>query len=180
MKRLNIKVIMLVMSVIFFIGLIGLIIIMNQAYKQSEDTTTYYSATVSYVNVTDTGESIYAQIYTEEYETVLEILPNICKNINMDDVKNLKIGQRIFFRIQSIKSNQMNEVLFVDIVSLRTESKDIFSLDEYNSYTKNSTYHPRIAAVMMATFFLTIALICFFSIKRKDSGQLPPLVQFKR
>ena len=116
MKRLNIKAIMLVMSVILSIGSIGLVIMMSQSYRQTEDTTTYYSATVSYVNATDTGESTYAEIYTEEYETVLEILPNICKNINMDDVKNLKIGQRIFFRIQSIKSNQMNEVFFVDIV----------------------------------------------------------------
>ncbi len=167
MKKSSIKVFILIISIVFFIGSIGLLIIMSQAYKQSEDTTTYYSATVSYINVTDTGESTYAEIYTEEYETVLEILPNICKNINMDDVKNLKIGQRIFFRIQNIKSNQMNEVFFVDIVSLRTESKDIFSLDEYNSYTKNSIYHPRIAAVIMAMFFLTIALNCFLSIKRK-------------
>ena len=112
MKRLNIKAIMLVVSVIFSIGSIGLVIMMCQSYRQTEDTTTYYSATVSNINVTHTGERTYAAIYTEEYETVLEILPNICKNINMDDVKNLKIGQRIFFRIQSIRSNQMNEVFF--------------------------------------------------------------------
>ncbi len=153
MKRLNIKLVMLVISIIFSIGSIELIIMMCQSYKQTEDTTKSYSATVKSVSIKGTGEDVSAEIYTEEYDTALYILSHISRNINMNEVRALKSGQRIVFSIQNIKADQMNEVSFIDLTSLKTESKDIFSLEDYNSYIKSTAFFPIIAGVAVAVFF---------------------------
>ncbi len=167
MNKLNIKIVILVISILFFIGMIGLMIFMSQIDKQTEDTTTYYAATVTEIWINRIENSIYAEIHTKEYDSALQISTNITKNINMNDVKDLKNGQKIFFRIENIKSDQMNKVDFINIVSLKTETKDIFSLEDYNRYISNSAYPARIASVAVVLLFLFISLFCFFSIKRK-------------
>lgn len=90
-------------STILFIATIGLIISINKIDKQTENTTTSYIATVIDVDITDTGNGVFAEIYTNEYNTTLYISTNICKNIRMDDVKNLEKGKTIFFRIENMK-----------------------------------------------------------------------------
>ena len=169
MNKLNIKIVILVISILFFIGAIGLMVFMSQIDKQTEDTTTHYTATVTETWINSIGNSIYAEIHTKEYTNALQISTNISKNINMNDVKDLKSGQKIFFRIENIKSDQMNQVDFINIVSLKTETKDIFSLEDYNRYICNAVYPARIASVALVLLFLFISLFFFFSIKRKKN-----------
>ena len=119
----------MIASLILFLVSIGLIISMNEIDKQTTDTTTFYTATVSNVDITDTGKNISAVIKTQEYDTDLHISVNICKNINMDDVSALKNGQTIYFTVEKIRAAQMNEVIFLPITSLETNTEEIFSLD---------------------------------------------------
>ena len=153
-------------SLLFFVGTIGLIISMSKIDKQTEDTTTFYTATVNGVEVTDTGEDIFAEIRTKEYGTSLYISKNISKNISMHDVTGLENGQVIFFGIESIKDKQMNEVKFVNIISLKTDAKDIFTLEEYNECMHNKVYPARIASIVMAALFFSISLFCCMKIRR--------------
>ena len=113
------------------------------------------------------GENIFAEIHTKEYNTSLHISTNISKNIRMDDVKNLSNGQTIFFGIENIKVQQMNKVEFVNITSLKTDTKDILSLEEYNRCIYNSAYPARIASIIMASLLFFISLFCYLKIKRK-------------
>lgn len=105
----------MIASLLLFVAMIGLIISMSKIDKQTEDTTTFYTATVIGVDVTNTGENIFAEIRTKEYDTALYISTNISKNIRMDDVRNLRNGETIFFGIENIKVHQMNKVEFVNI-----------------------------------------------------------------
>lgn len=45
-----------------------------------------------------TGKYIYSDIYTEEYDTALYILPNVNENIDMNDIND----------IRDLKSEQMD------------------------------------------------------------------------
>ncbi len=167
MKKLKIKIVIMIVSLLFFVATIGLIVSMSKIDKQTEDTTTFYTATVIDVEVTDTGENIFAEIHTKEYNTSLHISTNISKKIRMDDVKNLSNGQTIFFGIENIKVQQMNKVEFVNITSLKTDTKDILSLEEYNRCIYNSAYPARIASIIMASLLFFISLFCYLKIKRK-------------
>ena len=130
MKKLKIETVITIVSLLFFVATIGLIISMSKIDKQTENTTTFYTATVTGVDVTNTGENIFAEIHTKEYKTSLHISSNISKNIRMDDVRNLRNGETIFFGIENTKAQQMNKVEFVNITSLKTDTKDILSLEE--------------------------------------------------
>ena len=58
MKLLKIKIVIMIVSLLFFVATIGLIVSMSKIDKQTEDTTTFYTATVIDVEVTDTGENV--------------------------------------------------------------------------------------------------------------------------
>ena len=167
MKKSKTKMIILLL---FFAVMIGLIISMSKIDKQTEDTTTLYTATVIDVDVTNTGKNNFAEIHTKEYSTSLYISTNISKYIKMDDVKNLRNGQTIFFRIENIKIRQMNNVEYVDITSLKTDTKEIFSLEEYNKYIYNSAYPARIISIVMALLLFSISLFCYLKIKRNKNN----------
>ena len=119
MKKSKIKIVIMIVSLLFFVATIGLMISMSKIDKQTEDTTAFYTATVIDVDVTNTGENVFAEIHTKEYNTSLYISTNIGKNIRMDDVSYLKNGQTIFFGIENIKVQQMNKVEFVNITSFK-------------------------------------------------------------
>lgn len=163
MNKSKVKIVIMIVSMFLFAATVGLIISMSKIDKQTENTTTFYTATVSDIDITDTGEKIFAEIHTKEYSTSLQISTNISKNIKMDDIRDLKNGQTIFFRIENIKVEQMNKAEFINITSLRTDAKDIFSLEEYNKYIHDSAYPTRIASIVMALLFLFISLFCYLS-----------------
>jgi len=152
-------------SLILFIVTVGLIVFMSKIDKQTEETTTLYTATVKNVDITDTGTNVSLEIFTEEYSTSLLVSTNIAKHLSLDDIKELNAGQAVFFRIDDAKSEQMNTVAFLDIVSLKTEAKEIFSLEEYNELIHESAKPARILGYILSVLFLSIALICFFKIK---------------
>lgn len=144
---------------------------MSEIDKLNENNTTLFTATVNRVDVIDSGDGIFAKIYVNEYDTCLQISTNICKYIEIDDICKLKNGQTIFFRIENIKVEQMNIVEFINVVSLKTNTKDIFSLDEYNKYIYNSAQPTRIASIIIALLFLFTSLFCFLKIKRNMNAK---------
>ena len=166
MEKSKSKIAIMIVSLLLFVAMIGLIISMSKIDKQTEDTTKLYTATVIGVDFANTGENMFAEIKTKEYNTSLYISTNISKNIRMDDVRNLRSGQTIFFRIENIKVQQMNKIEFINIISLKTDTKDILSLEEYNKCIYNSAYPARIASIVMASLFLSISLFCYLKIER--------------
>ena len=169
MKKSKIKTVTMIMSLLLFVVAIGLNISMGNIDKQTEDTTTFYTATVISVDVTDAGENSFADIQTKEYNTALHISTNISKNMGMDEVRNLSNGQKIWFGIENTKAQQMNKVEFVTITALKTDTKEILSLEQYNQYIHDSAHPARIASVVMACFFLVISVFCYWNIKKNGS-----------
>lgn len=161
--------IILVCSVFFFLVTIGIFISMFQIDKQTEDITIEYSATVRRIHINNSVKNKWVQIETEEYDSSLYISVNISKNIDIRKIESLKQGEKIFFRIVDTKAEQLNSVDFVDIVSLKTETNDIFTLEDYNHFMRVSARLARIANIIVALILLVVSVLCFVLIKHRQN-----------
>lgn len=174
MRKQKLRWAVLIISALLSLGTVGILFCMRNIDKQTEDTTTLYSATVETIKITDTGKHIYTEIHTKEYHAVLMISTNTTQNIDLNDIRNLQNGQRIYFRIENSKIGQMtnaadqsNNVNLINIISLETETKCIFSLEDNNKYFRIAAYPARIAGIVMALLFLSISSVNLMAIKRK-------------
>lgn len=162
MNKTKIKIIMIVATLVFVITM-GLIVSMHEIDKQTENTTTPYMATVTDVVIVETKKP-FIEIYCKEYNTFLLISTNISSNINLEDIKELKNGQTISFRIENKKVGQMDKVEFINIASLKSDTKCIFTLEDYNEYIHNSAYPARLAGITIVLLSLVTLVFCLFKI----------------
>ena len=56
----------MIVSLLLFAATTGILISMSKIDKQTEDTTTFYTATVIGVDITNTGKNISAEIHTNQ------------------------------------------------------------------------------------------------------------------
>ena len=157
----------LVVLLFLFFGAIGLLVAVSNVDNQTENTTTLYAATVEKIMITDTGKHIGVEIQTREYDTALFVTANICKYIGTERLEDLEYGQTIAFRVENIKAEQIGKVAFVDIVSLKMDTKDIFTLKQYNAFMQKAAYPAQIASVILAALFLCIFLLLCKNVYKK-------------
>lgn len=167
MKNHRLQSIVLAVSTLLFLGSIGLHISIDFADNHTKENTTRFSATVDSIQVTNTRNKVYAEIHTKEFCTTLQISTNITKHISVDDVQRLLPGQSVFFSVQNTKVDHINEVEFIEIVSLETEAKTIFSLQDYNQIIAKAVYPAKVATVVLASVFLLLSLFSFISVTKK-------------
>ena len=179
----KIKIFLVIYSILFVLAVVNLIK-MIVIYSQTENTTTLYSATVKKSPVTSMGgDGIYARIKTEENISEFVLLPYVNEKINIDDVTDLQSGQKIFFRIRNSEVKRMNKADFINIVSLKTEEKDIFSLDEYNVYVRKVACPELIEGLAVALFTSAVSIFCIHLIRLRKAGKslnLPHFHHLKR
>lgn len=168
MNKLNTKKVIMIISMFLFIVTSGLIITMSKIDKQTEMTTTLYTAKVSRIEIIGTDENMYCEIHTQEYDTTLHISTNIIKNVNEDFLKTIKEGQMISFRIENAKVEQMNKVRFINIVSLKTDTREVFSLEDYNRYINKALLPTRITGVIFLLIFLTTSVCSYIRVRKKS------------
>ena len=166
MRKLNIKFIGVVTGLLSFV-MFGLIISMNGVDKQTEETTAFYTAVVTAVEMTDTGKNLSASIYTEEYSSCLYISTNICKYLPLGDMQNLRKGQNISFGIETTKKHLINQADFIDITALKIETTDIFTLKDYNEWMHREATPTRIVTAIAAVLLFSASVACFVKAKRK-------------
>lgn len=169
MRSYKTKSVILTVSVIILIMFIIVTVHFKQNGRQSEGTTTAFSATVKNVVVTETETKIYPKIYVNEAETCL-LINSISEEIDLDIVKNLQPGQKIYFRVENYKAKQIEEAKIVDIVSLSTDTQVIYSLDDYNRHFNESVYpkNRKISYIFVALNAAVIVLT-YLSMKKQRS-----------
>lgn len=148
----------IVLCMFFFVVMVSLLIFTSKIDEQTDKMTTFFTATVNEVEITDTGKRKFIKIHTNEYSTALYVSNDIINSINVEDISGLEKGQTIFFGIENTKTDQMNEVEFINITSLKSDKKEIFSLNDYNRFIHDSAYPARIVIIIMAVLFLFTAL----------------------
>lgn len=170
MRSYKRKSVLLTVSVLTLIMIILVTVFFEENGKQSEETNTAFSATVKYVVVNETEESIYPQIHINEAETYFMIRSSVSKQIDLDKVRNLQPGQKIYFTIENYKAEQLDKVRFVDITSLRTDTQVIYSLDDYNSYF-NKAHSNRTTSYTLITLNFAVIVLTFLSMKKQRDNE---------
>ena len=126
MRRIGVTVIFFVLS----IGMLVNVIFLKDTNNLTDETTIEKSGTIEYVNQVIQSDDMYLEIKIKEFNTKLYISPNICAEIEPDNLNLLEKDQEIFFRIENIWKEEYEEISFVKIVSLRTLEKDVFTLED--------------------------------------------------
>lgn len=168
MKSRKMIYVILTTSMILFLIMTGLLISIHNVDKQSTNTTTEYSATISDLEIDNNKNNPHVKIKTYEFNSYIYISTNVIKNINSSNISNLSKGKLIIFRIQNNKIDQFNKVEFIDIVSLKTKNMVVFSLADYNQYTKEAFKPTRITGLIFSNAFLLISTFCIIILKKKN------------
>lgn len=132
----------------------------EQTYKKTSE----LSATIEAVEITNIGDETYVEIFTKEYQMPLYITTNVMEYISTEKINNLQKNQTISFRAENSLLEQLDEMEFLNIVSLETDNEDIFSLSDYNTYIYHSSYSARVACIIVLIFFLTVSIFCTIKI----------------
>lgn len=162
---------LLILCLIFFFGMIGLLLIIHDIDKQNEDNTIELAAIVESTQITNANNHVYVEILLEGNKYLL-IQNSIGEKINVDNIESLQKGEMVYFRIEKNMEKQYKAGI-VNILSLRTEKNEIFSLNDYNTFIHETVFQARIACIIAAIVFLTIALflmrrLIYKSTKRKE------------
>lgn len=165
MSKRKVTIVVMVISVLFFMGSVGLGLAVGSIHKNTEKTTCLYTATVKKVDAIDTGKEIQVDLYTEEYKASLHIQTAISKYINIDEIANLHAGQEILFRIENKNRDFLDEAELVSILALETEEKVLFSLSDYNQHMQEAALPAKVASVIVACVFLSVFFVCCYNIK---------------
>lgn len=149
--------------IIFFwictIGIAGTFVLLNTADKHTGKNTSEYMATVEKIDITDTGKNKYIEIFTKEYDIPLYVSTNVGNKIDVSTVEALTHDDTIFFRVENDLYGQLNEIDFLNIVSLKTSDYNIFSLDDYNMFMYESTGPARNVSAVLALLLLILSLV---------------------
>ena len=162
MKRTLIFVVCIVVSISYIIVLVY----SGTVDKLTYDNTIEYSAAVLDTQIVEKEKDISIRIFIDDYFDYVLISPRIASNIDYHKIENISENKRIKFRIESKKSIHINNAKFIDIVSLSIDDDCIFSLDEYNEYTKASATPTRVATIVFL-LLLNVSSSTFLLIKRK-------------
>lgn len=168
MKNNNKKRLAFVFVLVLIVGFIAVLISMGKIDKQSEDTTTLFSARVSYVSVRNEGKTSYIEIGLYEYDNAI-VLPMISSEIT-NEVIGIKRGEEVYFRVDNAKVGQMNIADYVDIVALRTETGNILSLEHYNEYMRALAKPGRISGCVAVLILTLIDISLAVSIIKQRRG----------
>ena len=159
MKQKIFTIVILIMSLWLILGGIAGLTVMTNIEKPSDDNTIEFMATVKNVEIRVLNSSKDGVVRTEEYSTIL-VVPNVEKTVDINDFNNLQSGQTIFFKIDNIWADQFEEMMGCQIVSLRTEKKEILTLNSYNEYKGRREFRAVLTVIIFCPILLLISIHC--------------------
>lgn len=164
-------IIVIIFLTILFVGMVGVLVYTSLAGKLTEGNTTAYTATVRKVQVAGAGQPPHAEIITEEYTNSLYVTESVAENIDLNILKKINPRQKVFFRIKTSKCSLLNKVEFIDIVALKTNDADIFSLAQYNQFFNQAAFPAKIAGAAVAVLFLILQIRMLLRLKNTNKSR---------
>lgn len=153
-KRKELTIFVFILSSLLFFVCIAVFTVPSIFVRPSEGNTTELSATIKEVEIKDTSGSEHGSIFTEEYD--FELLIKFKAAIDTNDFINLQKGQKVWFRVEHIWLDQLEETPFIYTVSIRTEEKEIISLSSYNEFLDHEIFLIRATGVLLGLILLVI------------------------
>lgn len=158
MKKQQVRLLALVVAVILFLGMIGVLFMARNSYKQTESNTVEYTATVTDLRVIDFGKEKSISIYTEEYDYYFHIGTIVGSKIDEGLLSLIQTGDKITCRIEDSSNENLDGAIFVPIVALETEDGVVFSLSDYNALMKEASKPAKVVGVIVSLVFLSGAI----------------------
>ncbi len=165
------KRIILIVNGFLIIGLLGCSIVMSQDSRISESDTSEYTATVTKTETVGTGENIHVKIYTEEYKNYWVIISNIATRIDLEPINSLSPGQSITLRIrrEAVAALNNGSTEFIDIVSLKTDSTEIITLEDYRNISSAAMVPAKISICIFNSLLIIATVILIIRMKKKQN-----------
>ena len=169
MRKFNYKKALAFLFMFFSIFTVALFIFINIENNHTYKTITSHTATVRQVQIDDIGDEISAKIYTNEYVSCFIIDAYVLENIDIADIKELKNGETINFSIDNRNAKHPDSLSMWILTSLSTNSKEIYSLNDYNKYEHKAMLGPKIICIVMSLVYLILSLILFKKSTKKNA-----------
>ena len=146
MKVKKIKVLFVGLLWIFFLGTIGLSLIINGLDKVKETDTVDLPVTIQHIKLEEwSGNSKYIIIDTYEYDYPFRVPGEFADCLKSNELKQ---GNKVYLKIKKSDEEQLNKALFIDAVGLYCDDEVFVSIDEYNQCVHESLVPTRIAAIV--------------------------------
>lgn len=162
MKNKRIKIFFICLMLIFSVGMLGILLMINGADKIKEADTVSLPVTIQHIesdNSAGTGDFIIIDTY--EYIDLFRVPIEFSDRLQSI---GLKPGKKGYLTIQKDDEKQLNEAFFVNVVGLSCDDEVLVSIDEYNRCVHKSIAPTRIAAIATAVGLLTGAALIIRSL----------------
>lgn len=156
-------IVVLVVSCVFFFSICANLVTVIVYGNITLNNTTEFSATVKNVLVRGSGDNESIIIVTEEYGDKL----NVFQPYNFAEKEvflSIEEGEKITFRIEDSWLESFEEQPFINIVQLRTETSEIFSLVNYANYTESEFNYSVAGAKLICIAFFGIVVFCVYKL----------------
>lgn len=165
------KTIMIAIAIIFSISMIINLINLNNDELLSDSNTMELSATVTRVEILESSYEKTFVIHTKEYgdKIRLHLKSDFAES---DDIANIGKGETIYFRVKNIWAEKLDSLSFFEIVSLKSEKKEIISVDEQNEEILSQRQQATITSVIMLVGVCAICSVFIArSVKQKKTSE---------
>ena len=167
------------MIALFFMALsmIGNWIISWSLSNLTEENTTLFTATVEEVQVTGAADDVRVTILVKEYPTGLLLFDSRAAAVPPDRFRALQPGQQIWFRVENNKAMYLEpergeNVPFVPICTLKTETDDIFTLEAADHIRGEFMKEARMVCGTAAVVSLGGGVALLMSLRREKKRRL--------
>ena len=162
MKNKRIKIFFICLMLIFSVGMLGILLMLNGADKIKEADTVSLPVTIQHVESDNSaGNGDFIIIDTYEYINLFRVPIEFSDRLQSI---GLKPGKKAYLTIQKDDEKQLNEAFFVNVVGLSCDDEVLISIDEYNRCVHESIAPTRIAAIAAAVGLLTGAALIIRSL----------------
>ena len=164
----NKYIVILVVSCVFFFGICANLVTIIVYGNITLNNTTEFTATVKNVLVRGSGDNESIIIVTEEYGDKLNVFQPY-DFADREDYLSIEEGEKITFRIEDAWLESFEEQPFINIVQLRTETREIFSLVNYATYTESEFNYSVAGAKLICIAFLGVVIFCIYKLYTTSS-----------
>lgn len=162
-NKQNKYIVILISSFVLFFGMCGNLMNIITYGNITLNNTTEFTATVKDVLIQRSGDEEGIILITEEYGDKLRVF-QYQRFSRTEDFMNIEEGEKISFRIQNDWLESFEEIPFINIVQLRTETREVFSFVNYANPTGADFNLAVVAAIFVCFAFLGVVVFCIYKL----------------
>lgn len=156
-----------ILTFMFLFGIVGLLLILSSTDRQTQENTTECVASIKDVEISVTERDLFLNMLCNEYSCYLNISTVVSDNIDINNIYALQTGDTIYFRVNNHSLDKLETTATVNVVSLRTDKQQLFSLSNYNDFMHSHVLYAKFALVFVVVVLSIIIVVLIVKLRRK-------------